>query len=86
MANGWSIIIGLVFIAVFSVVAWFASPKGDNQTLWRSTLILSAWSCYLMWAITFLTQLHPLIQPIRGDLRPENAHHGVPGDGSKMMF
>ncbi|TKA68047.1 hypothetical protein B0A49_08587 [Cryomyces minteri] len=32
MANGWSLLIGLVFIAVFCVVAWFASPKGENQT------------------------------------------------------
>ncbi|KAI7188522.1 hypothetical protein D0869_02782 [Hortaea werneckii] len=71
MANGWSLIISIIFIAVFSVAAWFLSPKGDTQTIWRSTLILSAWSCWLMWAITFLAQWHPLIVPERGDLRPE---------------
>ncbi|KAI7374459.1 hypothetical protein KC336_g20213, partial [Hortaea werneckii] len=49
MANGWSLIISIIFIAVFSVAAWFLSPKGDTQTVWRSTLILSAWSCWLMW-------------------------------------
>ncbi|KAL2356393.1 ATP synthase subunit H-domain-containing protein, partial [Cryomyces antarcticus] len=78
MANGWSLLIGLVFIAVFCVVAWFASPKGENQTVWRSTLILSAWSCYLMWAITFLAQWHPLITPKRGDLRPGLINHEGP--------
>ncbi|KAK8207524.1 ATP synthase subunit H-domain-containing protein [Phyllosticta capitalensis] len=67
----WSVIIGLVIIVAFSGVSWFASPKGENQTVWRSTLILSAWSCYLMWAITFLAQWHPLINPRRSDLRPE---------------
>jgi len=30
--RSWSIIVGLVLIAVFSVVSWFASPKGENQT------------------------------------------------------
>ncbi|KAF2188719.1 hypothetical protein K469DRAFT_565303, partial [Zopfia rhizophila CBS 207.26] len=68
----WSPIIGLVIIAIFCGAAWFAAPKGENQTVWRSTLILSAVSCYLMWAITFLAQWHPLISPIRYDIRPEN--------------
>jgi len=63
MANGWSIIIGLVIVVVLCVLAWFFSPKGDNQTVWRSTLILSFASCYIMWAITFLAQWHPLIRP-----------------------
>ncbi|KAK7563734.1 ATP synthase subunit H-domain-containing protein [Phyllosticta citricarpa] len=69
--NSWSVIIGLIIIVAFSGLSWFASPKGENQTVWRSTLILSAWSCYLMWAITFLAQWHPLITPRRSDLRPE---------------
>ncbi|KAB8216900.1 V-type proton ATPase subunit E [Aspergillus flavus] len=71
MANGWSLIIGLIVIAVASVVAWVFSPKGENQTLWRSTLILAFVSCYLMWAITFMAQWHPLISPKRADIRPD---------------
>lgn len=39
--------------------------------VWRSTLVLSAAAMYIMWAITFLAQLHPLISPVRNDLRPE---------------
>lgn len=39
--------------------------------LWRSSLILAIVSCYLMWAITFLAQLHPLVAPKRHDLRSE---------------
>ncbi|KIW06140.1 uncharacterized protein PV09_03302 [Verruconis gallopava] len=70
MANGWSLIIGLIFIIAFSIASWFLSPKGENQTVWRSSLILSAWSCFLMWAITFLAQWHPLISPINNTLRP----------------
>ncbi|GAM84930.1 hypothetical protein ANO11243_029330 [Dothideomycetidae sp. 11243] len=75
MANGWSVIIGLIFILAFSAVSWVASPKGENQTVWRSTLILSAFACYLMWAITFLAQLNPLIMPERSDYRPDAWKH-----------
>ncbi|GAV49534.1 hypothetical protein ZYGR_0P01780 [Zygosaccharomyces rouxii] len=35
------------------------------------TLILSMSMMFLMWAITYLCQLHPLIAPRRSDLRPE---------------
>lgn len=41
---------------------------------WRSSLIIAFISCYLMWAITFLAQLHPLIVPKRSDLRKEFVH------------
>jgi hypothetical protein len=27
----WSVIIGLVIIAIFSVAAYFLAPKGENQ-------------------------------------------------------
>ncbi|KAF2403462.1 hypothetical protein EJ06DRAFT_553771 [Trichodelitschia bisporula] len=70
MANGWSLIIGFVIVALFSGISWVAAPKGDTQTVWRSSLLLSAWACFIMWAITFLAQWHPLIVPINGKLRP----------------
>lgn len=92
--NSWSLLISIIFIVVFSAVAWFASPKGENQTyvlallptcaqsqyticdftslrarfktkqltssdrsVWRSTLILSAWSCWLMWGTYYYTTI-----------------------------
>ncbi|VUC33798.1 unnamed protein product [Clonostachys rosea] len=63
MAQGYSVFIGLVVVVALCIASWFLSPKGENQVLWRSSLILSVVSCYLMWAITFLAQLHPLIEP-----------------------
>lgn len=45
----WAPIIGLVVVAVFCGSAWFLSPKGENQTIWRSTLVLSAAAMYIMW-------------------------------------
>ncbi|CCC67259.1 hypothetical protein NCAS_0A07010 [Naumovozyma castellii] len=65
-------------VAVFIVVAalsagfWVVAPKKD-QTVWRSTVILSLAMMFLMWAITYLCQLHPLVVPRRSDLRPEFA-------------
>ena len=41
-----------------------------NRT-WRSSLILAFASCYLMWFITFMAQLHPLIEPRRNDVRED---------------
>ncbi|KAG7151536.1 hypothetical protein HYQ46_012678 [Verticillium longisporum] len=31
MAQGYSIIIGFVVVAALSAIAWFLSPKGENQ-------------------------------------------------------
>ncbi|PHH60052.1 hypothetical protein CDD82_2355 [Ophiocordyceps australis] len=69
MAKGYSIFVGLVVVAILCLASWFLAPKGENRVLWRSSLILSIVSCFLMWAITFLAQLNPLIVPRRSDLR-----------------
>ncbi|KAI1775203.1 ATPase, V0 complex, subunit E1/e2 [Hypoxylon cercidicola] len=69
MAKGYSVFIGLAVVAAMCVAAWFLSPKGENQTTWRSSLILAFISCYLMWFITFMAQLHPLIEPKRSTVR-----------------
>lgn len=52
-----------------------ADKTCSEPSLWRSSLILSIVSCYLMWAITLLSQLHPLIEPKRSDLRKEYINH-----------
>ncbi|KAJ4165367.1 hypothetical protein LMH87_007001 [Akanthomyces muscarius] len=75
MAQGYSVFIGLFVILAMCAAAWFLSPKGENRVLWRSSLILAIVSCYLMWAITFLAQLHPLIRPKRHDLREQFLDH-----------
>ncbi|RYP12913.1 hypothetical protein DL767_011047 [Monosporascus sp. MG133] len=67
----YSVFVGLVIVVAMSVAAWFLSPKGENQATWRSSLILAFASCYLMWFVTFMAQLHPLIEPRRSDLREQ---------------
>jgi V-type H+-transporting ATPase subunit e len=61
MANGWAPFIGLIVVAAFMAGAWFLSPKGENQTIWRSTLMLSAASMYLMWCMWSLPFLAIII-------------------------
>jgi len=75
MAQGYMVLIGLAVIVALGAASWFLSPNGENQILWRSSFILAIVSCYLMWAVTFLAQLHPLIVPKRSDLRGEFLEH-----------
>jgi len=69
MANGWSLFIGLAVIIILGVVGYLFSPKGENQTIWRSSILLTLACTYLMWALTFLAQLNPLITPQAADFR-----------------
>ncbi|ORY26169.1 ATPase, V0 complex, subunit E1/e2 [Naematelia encephala] len=62
--------VAIVIIAIV-VVGWVVTPRGKNQTLIRTSIALALTCCYLMWAITYLAQLHPLIRPRRGNLRVE---------------
>ncbi|KAJ2784165.1 H(+)-transporting V0 sector ATPase subunit e [Coemansia javaensis] len=49
--------------------ALFTFKSMADPTLWRTCAILSLSCCYLMWAVTYLAQLHPIIVPKRDDLR-----------------
>ncbi|CAE6337033.1 unnamed protein product [Rhizoctonia solani] len=72
--SGWSVIfVGLVCVAL-GVIAWFVTPKGETQTLLRTSILLTLTCCYLMWAITYMAQMHPLIAPRRSDVRYD-IHH-----------
>lgn len=67
--SGWNVIIGLAVCVALGLAGYFVAPKGPNQTVWRSSVLLTIASCYLMWAITYLSQLHPLISPRTQTLR-----------------
>ncbi|KAH7586153.1 uncharacterized protein GVI51_H03729 [Nakaseomyces glabratus] len=62
----------LLVVVLLCVGFWQVAPKED-RTVWRSTVILTLSMMFLMWAITYLAQLHPLVVPRRSDLRPEFA-------------
>ncbi|KAJ1984571.1 hypothetical protein H4R33_004325 [Dimargaris cristalligena] len=44
----------------------------DFPRLWRTCLIMTYVCVYLMWAVTYMAQLHPLIAPQRSDLKIEH--------------
>ncbi|GBL49554.1 hypothetical_protein [Candidozyma auris] len=68
--SGYTVLFVLAVTVALCVLSWNFAPKQD-QTVWRSSLVLGLSMCYLMWAITYLAQLHPLEAPKRSDLRRE---------------
>lgn len=62
----------MILTLIAGTVFWKFAPKED-QTVWRSTVSLALAMMFLMWAFTYLCQLHPLVTPRRSDLRPEYA-------------
>ncbi|KAI0090308.1 ATPase, V0 complex, subunit E1/e2 [Irpex rosettiformis] len=50
----------LAFVLGAMVVSWMSTPKGPNQTLIRTAVLLTLGVCYLMWTVTYLAQVHPL--------------------------
>ncbi|CAI4056519.1 hypothetical protein SKDZ_03G0570 [Saccharomyces kudriavzevii ZP591] len=72
MSSFYTVVGVFIVVSAMSVLFWIMAPK-NNQTVWRSTVILTLAMMFLMWAITFLCQLHPLVAPRRSDLRPEFA-------------
>ncbi|KAI0703748.1 ATPase, V0 complex, subunit E1/e2 [Cytidiella melzeri] len=57
------LVLAVVLAAMFA--SWIFTPKGGNQTLIRTACMLTLSCCYLMWAVTYLAQVHPLESPRR---------------------
>jgi V-type H+-transporting ATPase subunit e len=58
LENSWSIIIGLVCVVVLCVLAWFFSPKGENQTYVHPSGSLLAVTAFPLPAVRCLRSLH----------------------------
>ncbi|KAJ4477249.1 ATPase, V0 complex, subunit E1/e2 [Lentinula aciculospora] len=56
-----------VLVAALALMACVGllTPKGPQQVLIRTSLMLALAACYLMWMVTYLAQLHPLIAPTK---------------------
>ncbi|KAF8338381.1 ATPase, V0 complex, subunit E1/e2 [Amanita rubescens] len=52
--------VGVIVITLMFLAAVF-TPKGPNQVVVRTFLMLTLACCYLMWMVTYLAQLHPLV-------------------------
>ncbi|KAJ7067185.1 ATPase, V0 complex, subunit E1/e2 [Mycena amicta] len=55
----------LAIVAGLMTCAALFTPKGPNQVVIRTAIMLALAACYLMWMVTYLAQLHPLLQPVR---------------------
>ncbi|KOS15852.1 vacuolar atp synthase subunit h [Malassezia pachydermatis] len=67
--SGWTTIGVLILAVLVGTAIWMTTPKGPNQVLIRTSAVMTLACCYIMWACVYLAQLHPLIQPKRGDVR-----------------
>ncbi|KAF7312571.1 hypothetical protein MIND_00271100 [Mycena indigotica] len=61
----------LAIVAGLMTCAALFTPKGPNQVVIRTAVMLTLAACYLMWMVTYLAQLHPLLQPQRSTVKPE---------------
>ncbi|KAF7336809.1 hypothetical protein MVEN_02116700 [Mycena venus] len=53
-----------IVVALMTCAALF-TPKGPQQVVIRTAIMLTLACCYLMWMVTYLAQLHPLLSPVR---------------------
>ncbi|KAJ7707431.1 ATPase, V0 complex, subunit E1/e2 [Mycena rosella] len=53
-----------IVVALMTCAALF-TPKGPQQVVIRTAIMLTLAACYLLWMVTYLAQLHPLISPQR---------------------
>ncbi|KAJ8326517.1 hypothetical protein BDV3_006027 [Batrachochytrium dendrobatidis] len=60
-----TVLISLAVVVGLTVAGFIFMPKGPDILVWRTSLVISAISCWLMWAITYIAQLNPLISPER---------------------
>ncbi|KAJ8502519.1 hypothetical protein ONZ45_g11673 [Pleurotus djamor] len=63
--SGFTIVIALFVILGLMACAAFFTPKGPHQVTIRTSAMLTLASCYLIWMITYIAQLHPLVAPHR---------------------
>ncbi|KAM0789719.1 hypothetical protein ACM66B_006576 [Microbotryomycetes sp. NB124-2] len=75
--SGWTIIWTFLVLAAVAAAGFVSVRKGENQVVIRTCIVLTIACLWLMWAITYLAQLHPLIKPIRADLKSENGERSM---------
>ncbi|KAF9563194.1 hypothetical protein CPC08DRAFT_600443, partial [Agrocybe pediades] len=61
MASIFPVLFMFVVTAGLMTLAALFVPKGPQQVTIRTSLMLALACCYLMWMVTYMAQLHPLI-------------------------
>ncbi|KAJ9066633.1 H(+)-transporting V0 sector ATPase subunit e [Entomophthora muscae] len=63
----------VTFLSLCIGAGFYCFPaKGCDPTLFRTMSIMTLVCMYLMWSLTYLAQLNPLIAPRRSDLKAED--------------
>jgi len=62
--SGYNPLFVLVIVAALMLTSWVFTPKGQNQTVIRTSSLLALACCYILWMVTYMAQLHPLIAPV----------------------
>ncbi|KIY65162.1 hypothetical protein CYLTODRAFT_73820 [Cylindrobasidium torrendii FP15055 ss-10] len=65
MASILPVFFVLVIIAALMTAAALFVPKGPNREVIRTGLMIALAACYLMWMVTYMAQLHPLVSPTK---------------------
>ncbi|KAI8922789.1 ATP synthase subunit H-domain-containing protein [Entophlyctis helioformis] len=60
-----TVVISFIVFALATAAGFVYMPKGPDILVWRTCLVLSVVSCWIMWAVTYMAQLNPLIKPER---------------------
>ncbi|KAI9182938.1 H(+)-transporting V0 sector ATPase subunit e [Blastocladiella emersonii ATCC 22665] len=72
MANGGIVIVLFFVVLAASAAVFYMWPKGHDRNLVTTSIVLTLVCVYLMWAITYMAQLNPIIVP----KRPITSHEG----------
>ncbi|KAN0092994.1 ATPase, V0 complex, subunit e1/e2 [Tylopilus felleus] len=65
MASMFPVTSVLVVVLGLMLCGYLFVPKGPQQTTIRTSILLTLACCYLMWMLTYMAQLHPLIVPLK---------------------
>ncbi|KAF7424150.1 H(+)-transporting V0 sector ATPase subunit e [Pleurotus ostreatus] len=66
--SGFPVILLLVVTLGVMTSAALFTPKGPHQVTIRTAIMLTVAACYLLWMVTYMAQLHPLVAPRRSPL------------------
>ncbi|KAJ7455224.1 ATPase, V0 complex, subunit E1/e2 [Mycena galericulata] len=69
MSTVLPIIFLLAIVVSLMTIAAIFTPKGPQQVVIRTAIMLALSACYLLWMVTYLAQLHPLISPVRSEAK-----------------
>ncbi|KAH8822917.1 ATP synthase subunit H-domain-containing protein [Flagelloscypha sp. PMI_526] len=61
MASALPVLFVLVIVLGLVAATALFTPKGPNQVLIRTSVMITLVACYLFWMVTYMAQLHPLI-------------------------